>query len=160
MATFINDIELDYSTPVPRTRDFITTDEDVQSVDFDNITRHVKKVLPEFTLTCAFTSDVREANFQSILDLADAKSTIKLTQTQVYENMIITSISETGTYTDTIEFNITLKQVNTVVFEVSDVALPSKVQEVQDTSSKGTQATTEIEIIEPSFLPSGLGDQE
>jgi hypothetical protein len=151
MVTYINDIELDYSTPIPRTREFDITSEPVQSSEVDDVTRHVRSVLPEFTITGAFTSDDREADFQSLLDLADAKETVKVTQYKVYDNMIIKNISETGTYTDTVEFTITFKQVNTVTFETTDVPLKAKKQEVQATSSKGTQKTSTVKMTIPDY---------
>ena len=151
IITYINSIALDYATAVPRTREFEITTEAVQSSEFDDVTRHVKTVLPEFGLRCAFTGDDRETNFQSILDLADEKSLVTLTQLKTYENLVIKEVRETGTYTDTVEFIIRFRQVNTVTFETTDVPLEAKTQEVQDTSSKGLQSTTEVSIDIPDY---------
>lgn len=144
MDTYINDILLDYSTAVPRTREFQITTESVQSTEFDDITRHVKRVLPEFSLTCAFTGENKETNFQSLLDLADNNTLITLSQYKIYENLIIKSIVETGKYEDVIEFQIVLKKINLVEFTTTSEPLPTAQASLQDTSKQGLQQTEEI----------------
>ena len=151
MNTYINDILLDYSTEIPRTRDFEITDESVQSSEFNDVTRHIKRILPVFSLRCAFTGTDQEEKFKRVLDLVDAKNIITLLQDQLYENLLIQNIAETGRYLNTIEFEITFKQVNLVEFETTSQPLPAKLQSLQDESTEGLQQTTETSIPEPSY---------
>ncbi|GAG17349.1 unnamed protein product [marine sediment metagenome] len=151
MATFINDIELDYSTEINRTRDFQITTEPIQSTEFNDVTRHIKRVLPDISLLCAFINDDREEKFKRILELADNNSLIKLIQDETLENLLIQNIRETGKYETTIEFEITFKQVNLVEFATTEQPLPSKLNVIQSESKQGLQQTVSVNIEEPVY---------
>lgn len=151
MTTFINDIELNYSTEIPRTRDFLITTEPIQSTEYNDITRHSKRILPEFTLLCAFIGNDREEKFNRILELADNITLITLNQDRIIENLLIQNIRETGRYEGTVEFNITFKQVNLVEFAVTEEPLPAKLQSLQSENTQGLQQTSTVNIEEPVY---------
>lgn len=151
MTTYINDILLNYSTEIPRIRRFVITTETVQSTEYNDITRHVKRKLPNIRLLCALTGTDREEKFKEILALADSTELVTLTQEEIYENLMIKDIVETGKYEDVIEFNIIFQKVNLVEFETTGEPLGSKTQSLQPESSQGTQGTTTLNMEEPSY---------
>lgn len=156
MATFINDIELDYSTEITRGISNNITEEDVQKTKKNNIVRHKKKKLREFTITCALIGDDREERFQRILELDKNDTLMTVIQDDTYENLLILELEETGKYIDTIEFVVTFKSVRLVEFETTEEPLPAKLQVIQDESTQGLQQTSEVNIEVPDYPTIGL----
>jgi len=146
MDTFINDIKLDYSTFVPRGKQFTVTSESVQSSEFSDIARHVKEELIEFTLNCSLTKDDREENFIRLIELSEQKGLVTLLQDQEYENLIIIDISESDRYDNNISFDITFKQITTVEFEKIVEIKEEEIPVLQEETIEGFQSLTEQEL--------------
>jgi SepF-like predicted cell division protein (DUF552 family) len=145
MKTYINDILIDQSSFIPRQKKYQVTSESVQSSEFSNIARHVKSLLPEFTLQCNLTGSDREERFIRIGEIANKKEIVKILQEQEFENLVITDITETSRFINVVSFSISFQEVNVVTFQpfVEIIESIEKIEIVEEEE--------EIEYIKPSI---------
>lgn len=148
MITYINQIEIDHSTEMPRVKEFQVTTEPVQSSEHQDVTRYVKSVLSEFTLDCNFTGDDREERFVQLLRLSEEKRDVEVVQDERFENLIITSIIETGRYLNIVSFSISFKQINIITFESVPEIKEAEIQTIQEETEEGLQQLTEEDVAE------------
>lgn len=112
VLTFINDILLDWATAANIPTVFEVTNEPIQSTDISAISTHIRKVPREIVFEGAFEGSDRESRFRQLQDLGNKKSVVTFVQTDIMENMVITSLQPLDTYENIIRFSITLSQLN------------------------------------------------
>lgn len=150
--TYINDILVEYSTHAPRGVAFDITTEAVQSVDNQDIIKHVRRRYPNINLECAFTDTDREQKFNQLIDLSIKREPVKLIQSETIENLIITNISEANRYSNVVAFNITFSQIAILNLETTTVPLPESLQQLQRETQEGLQNVQEVSLT-PSTYP-------
>lgn len=143
--THIAGILIDFSTEIPRSKSFDVTTEAVQSSDFSDIARHIRNIMPRFSLNCSLIGDDREERFVQLLEISEKKNTISIEQSEIIDNIVITNITETGKWENTVSFDIEFQTVNSVTFEaIPEIKLTRK-QTLQNTTKTGLHTTKELE---------------
>ena len=153
MKTYINDILVEYATEHLEDVSFSTTEESVQNAKSVDITKHVRKNLQEFTISCAFTGDDRADKFKKLLLLAEKRDLVTFKQEDEIKNLIIIHISQPGKFDNVITFDIVFKQLALTDLKSLKVPLPEKKSVIAKKKTKGTQKTTNKNIKPIKYPP-------
>lgn len=153
--TYINNIAMDWSTPIDNTLTYEVTNESVQSSEVPNISTHIRRVPSTMEFEAAFTGEDREAKYSQLENLVAAKSLVTLVQYRTLDNLVITELQPLGSFENVIRFRIQLTQVN-IAYTEKVVRKSSKTKSTISKVKKKSKAGKKTEKWGPGAYPSVL----